>query len=41
MIKLIVVGLITYLVYKYFESKNYEMPLMSWVGLGFLLCWIF
>ena len=39
MIKIILVAVICYIIYKFCESKGYELPTMAWVGVGALIMW--
>ena len=39
MIKIILAAVICYIIYKFCEAKGYELPLMAWVGVGFLVAW--
>lgn len=39
MIKIILVALICYIIYKFCEAKDYELPTMAWVGIGALVMW--
>lgn len=41
MLKLIIIAIICYFIYKYCESKGYELPFMAWVGIGAILAYLF
>lgn len=41
MLKLIGIAIILYFIYKYLDSKGYDLPLIAWIGIGCILGWIF
>lgn len=39
MIKIILAAVLCYIIYKFCEAKNFELPTMAWVGVGALIMW--
>lgn len=41
MLKLLLIVIAVYLSSKYLEPKGYDLPLIAWIGMGFILGMIF
>ena len=40
MLKLIFAALLCYLIYETCKEKDFHMPTIAWIGVGFVIAWI-